>query len=222
MSDPEAMMSALGGIDTSEKITNMPMPELGMASDAMLAQVANNIKSIDGKTDPEDAKRWGKKQTVALASRLSTMLGQTFGSLILKSQGKEAGAATNAIGAASSIGSSLLMDSNPYAAIGLSIAGPILGALVGSDIEEEEQTKQLSQIQKNTASLVDRLDQSILNSPANFTLPASGAFLGGGGVTITNHISITGSGLDQSTATDLATQLDDLYNRSATGNSILQ
>jgi len=143
--------------------------------------------------------------------KLGSDVGQTLGGIlgpILKSsaeakaerEGKELGLFFKNLDIVSLIGGGLI--------------GSIFGGLLGRSVEEpeEEQVQILSQIEKNTAQLVERLTPEIFNAPAGFVLPA-GQGVAAGGITIQNNFNVSG-GLDNGTIDTLTQQLEDVYSRS--------
>lgn len=132
--------------------------------------------------------------------------GNLLGGAIAKGQGKDTSQVnllSNMLFTAGSVAGNPLV-----AAIGGAVGG-VLGGFFGGDTEEEEQTRKLTEIEQNTAQLVDILGPQIINAPANFSLPAGQGY-GSNSISITNNITVKDS---KETLDTLGQQIEDLYNR---------
>lgn len=156
-----------------------------------------------------DFVKFVQDSTPLLVSRLGQALAGTIGGN------------TEAIGFGSNVGAALglkLFGSTLGGGIG-SAAGGLLAALL-SPKQSEQQTRELIEIRKNTAQLVDRLSPEIFNAPSTFSLPVNQGQ--GAGITVQNSIVINGAENIPNVVAQLEDQLNNLYNRSNRSRSILR
>ena len=150
---------------------------------------------------------------------MGNILGGVLGSFVASGTGKS----SSGVNFGTSIGGLIgTLSGNPLVGGMLSVAGGVLGGLFGPGKEKDEQVKYLARIEENTAQMVDRLTAEIINAPSTFTLPASGAMSTGGGIVVTNNITVSGSNATGKVVSELSKQLNDLYYRSSTSSRVVR
>jgi hypothetical protein len=176
-------------------------------------------------TSTEETARSAEEQK-ALLRRGVSMFGNMVGAGIAKARGVDTSGAQMGSEIGTMAGALIGSTGGPTGAYAGSMIGSLIGSLFGGLVggdklsdAEQAQLDQLKSIEQNTAQLVDRLTPEILNAPTGFVLPMGTGF--GGGINITNHFVISGSG-NKKVIDELATQLNDLYNRSSHSLSIME
>lgn len=172
---------------------------------------------------PDNASSLSKKDNTfrdAAFRRLGVMVSQALAVSLANSLGKQPGDVQFGSAFGSAAGGII---GGPVGVTVGGIGGSFLGAIFGRDKEQENQEKQIKQLEaisRNTAQLVDLLSPEIINAPARFVLPVgTGA---GGGVSITNNINASGGSISDSDLDRLSRQLEDVYVRTNRSNSSLR
>ncbi len=210
----ESLMSINHNIENSSVLLEnlLYMPSL----EQRLSEMEKSL-GISGEINTEELKaildKYGaveegnnKQFKDSLIRTLGLQGGNLLGGAIAKGQGKDTSQVDLLSNMLFTAGS---MAGNPLvAAIGGAVGG-VLGGFFGGDTEEEKQTQKLTEIEQNTAQLVDILGPQIINAPANFSLPAGQGY-GSNSISITNNITVKDS---KETLDTLGQQIEDLYNR---------